>query len=123
MKTIEKKQRRKARTSYKVKLLNKSKLPRLSVFKSHANLHAQLIDDTKSITILCCPSLQKHIKSQFNELAKPYNIQGAKIIGKEIAKLCLKSGIKKIVFDKGSSKYTGRIKALCDEARSNGLEF
>ena len=92
--------------------------PRLNVFRSNANISAQIIDDVKGITLVSASSLEKDLK-----LTNGGNVEAAKIIGAEIAKRAQKANIKEVVFDRGGYLYHGRVKALAEAARENGLEF
>jgi len=90
--------------------------PRLSVYVSNINVYAQIIDDEKGHTLVSASSLEFR-----NEKLK--GIEKAKKVGELIAKRALEKGIKKVVFDRGGFKYTGRIKTLAEAAREGGLEF
>lgn len=92
--------------------------PRLNVFRSNANITAQIIDDEKGITLVSATSLEKDLK-----IKNGGNVEAAKIIGAEIAKRAIKANIKEVVFDRGGYLYHGRVKALAEAARENGLEF
>ena len=92
--------------------------PRLSVFRSNANITAQIIDDEKGVTLVSASSLEKELN-----LKNGGNVEAAKVIGAEIAKRAKKAKIKEVVFDRGGYLYHGRVKALADAARENGLEF
>ena len=92
--------------------------PRLNVFRSNANISAQIIDDVKGITLVSASSLEKELK-----LTNGGNVEAAKVIGAEIAKRANKANIKEVVFDRGGYLYHGRVKALAEAARENGLEF
>ena len=92
--------------------------PRLNVFRSNANITAQIIDDTKGVTLVSASSLESGLK-----IKKGGNIEAAKVIGAEIAKRAKKAKIKEVVFDRGGYLYHGRVKALAEAARENGLEF
>ena len=91
--------------------------PRLSVFRSNKQIYAQVIDDVKGVTIT---SASSHVKDSTQKVNKT---DQAKLIGKEIAENASKAGIKDIVFDRNGYLYHGRIKALADSARENGLKF
>ena len=97
-----------------------SERPRLSVYRSNENIYAQIIDDTNSITLIACSTLDRSIKLA---LSTGRTCNASKLIGEELAKLSLKKNIKKIVFDRGPYLYHGRIKALADGARAGGLQF
>ena len=92
--------------------------PRLNVFRSNANITAQIIDDEKGVTLVSASSLEKE-----RNIKNGGNIEAAKIIGAEIAKRAKKAKIKEVVFDRGGYLYHGRVKALAEAARENGLEF
>ena len=92
--------------------------PRLNVFRSNANITAQIIDDEKGITLVSASSLEKELK-----LKNGGNVEAAKIVGAEIAKRAKKAKITEVVFDRGGYLYHGRVKALAEAARENGLEF
>ena len=92
--------------------------PRLNVFRASANITAQIIDDTKGITLVSASTLEKELN-----IKNGGNVEAAKIIGAEIAKRAKKAKIDKVVFDRGGYLYHGRVKALAEAARENGLEF
>ena len=94
--------------------------PRLSVFRSHKHIFAQVIDDTAGHTLVAASTLTPELKEALEGKKK---VEKAFIVGEHIGKLCQKKGIKKVVFDRGGFKYHGRIKALADGARKSGLEF
>ena len=107
---------RKQRVRYKTKSI--SKRNRLSVFRSNNHLYAQLIDDTKGITLASASSIEKSIKDK--------NLQRkeiAELVGKTIAKKIISKRIDKVAFDRGKYKYHGLIKILAEAARSEGLNF
>ena len=89
--------------------------PRLCVFRSNSAIYAQIIDDTKGITLVSSSSLELKIKNN--------NLEAAAAVGKDIAEKAKKAKIKTVVFDRGGYIYHGRIKALAEVARENGLEF
>ena len=95
-----------------------SEIPRLNVFRSNSNISVQIIDDVKGVTLVSASSLDKSLKIQNGA-----NIEAAKIVGKDIAEKAKKLKIKKVVFDRGGYLYHGRVKALAEAARENGLEF
>ena len=90
--------------------------PRLSVFRSNKGIFVQVIDDEKQTTLASSSSVALNIKNGGN-------IEAAKLVGKDIAEKCNKLKIKKVVFDRGGYLYHGRVAALAEEARANGLEF
>ena len=97
----------------RVKLSGTSEFPRLAVYRSTKHIYAQLIDDEKGITLASASSLKM----------KGNNTEVATKVGEEIAKQAKKLKIKKVVFDRGGYLYHGRVAALADAARANGLEF
>ncbi|MDY6062797.1 MAG: 50S ribosomal protein L18 [Erysipelotrichaceae bacterium] len=90
--------------------------PRLSVFRSNAHIHCQIIDDVAGKTLVSCSTVE--LKS-----ANGGNISAAVEVGKEIAKRALANNIETVVFDRGGYLYHGRIKALAEAAREAGLKF
>ena len=94
--------------------------PRLNVFRSNANIYAQIIDDTVGNTLVSASTLEKEIKA---ELEKTNNVDAAAYLGTVIAKRAIEKGIKEVVFDRGGFIYQGKIAALADAAREAGLEF
>ena len=99
-------------------LSGNSERPRLCVFRSNANIEAQIIDDVKGVTLVSASSLEKELN-----LKNGGNIEAAKVVGAEIAKRAKKAKIKAVVFDRGGYLYHGRVKALAEAARDGGLEF
>ena len=98
------------------KLAGTAERPRLNVYRSLNHIYAQVIDDQKGETLVSTSTLVLKSKSGGN-------VASAKEIGKAVAELAVKKGIKKVVFDRGGYLYHGRIKALADAAREAGLEF
>ena len=104
------------RVRYKSKKISNRK--RLSVFRSNNHIYAQLIDDTKGLTLASSSSTEESIKSK--NLSRK---DTAELIGKNIAKKIISIGIDKVAFDRGKYKYHGLIKILAEAARSEGLNF
>jgi len=102
------------------KIFGTPERPRLSVFRSEKHIYAQIIDDTKGITLAAASTTEKALREK---LQKTWNIEAAKEVGKLIAERALAKGIKEVVFDRGGFKYHGRVKALADAAREVGLKF
>jgi large subunit ribosomal protein L18 len=94
--------------------------PRLSVFRSSQHIYAQIIDDLKGETVACASSIEKETRSSLKTGA---NVDAAKAVGKLVAQRALGKGIKDVIFDRGSYRYHGRVKALADAAREGGLNF
>jgi len=94
--------------------------PRLNVFRSLANIYAQVIDDEHGATLVSASSVDHTLKV---ELTGKKKAEQAKLVGAAIAARAKEKGITKVVFDRGGYKYHGRVKALADGAREAGLEF
>ena len=99
------------------KISGTSEVPRLSVFRSNKAIYAQIIDDESRTTLCSTSSLDKDLKIKGN------NVEAAKVVGKSIAEKAKQAKITKVVFDRGGYLYHGRVKALAEAARENGLEF
>ena len=93
--------------------------PRLNVFRSEANIYAQLIDDVAGVTLASASSLDK----EFSAKGKGGNIAAATEVGKLLAERAKAKGIETVVFDRGGYLYHGRVKALAEGAREGGLQF
>ena len=111
--------RKKYRVSNKVKKVAKKDRLRLSISRSSRNISAQIIDDSKNITILSASSVEKDIKSN----SKVNKTELSKIVAEKLAKKAQDKKITKIYFDRGIYKYHGRIKVFADTLRKNGMEF
>lgn len=92
--------------------------PRLSVFRSNANIFAQVIDDVSGTTLVAASSIDKEMK-----LANGGNAEAAKKVGELVARRALAKNITTVVFDRGGYIYHGRVKALAEAAREAGLKF
>jgi len=110
--------RKKRHARIRAKISGTPERPRLNVFRSNQHIYAQLIDDTKGITLASASTLEKDL-----DLESTKNIEAAKKVGELIAKRALEKGYKKVVFDRGGYLYHGRVKALAEAAREAGLEF
>jgi len=106
--------RRHARVRAKVS--GTKEIPRLNVFRSNKAIYAQVIDDEASNTLVSSSTVELKIKNGGN-------IEAAKLVGADIAKKCKAAKIKTVVFDRGGYQYHGRVEALAEAARENGLEF
>jgi large subunit ribosomal protein L18 len=111
--------RRRDRVRFKLKK-TRSKKPRLSIFISNCHIYAQVIDDAKSITLASSSTKDKELNKS---LSKTSNIDAAQVVGKSIASRLIKLGITEVIFDRGGNLYHGKVKALADSARENGLKF
>ena len=94
-----------------------SERPRLNVFRSETNIYAQIIDDTKGITLVSASSLEKGFECEGTKT------DAAKKVGEAIAERAKAKGIDTVVFDRGGYLYHGRVKALAEGAREGGLQF
>ena len=94
--------------------------PRLTVFRSSKHIYAQVIDDSKSVSLVAASTLTKELSKVDEEKTKR---EMAELVGATIAKACLARGITKVVFDRNGYIYHGRIRALADGARNAGLDF
>ena len=116
---LSKSTRKKFRVTNKVRKVAKPGRLRLSIFRSSKNISAQIIDDSKNITILSASSVEKDMKeariSNKSELSK--------IVAEKLAERAQEKKISKIYFDRGIYKYHGRIKIFAETLRKNGMEF
>jgi large subunit ribosomal protein L18 len=108
-----------ARRAYRTRnsIRANSDRPRLSVFRSSKHIYAQVIDDSKGVTVAAASSKALGDKA----VGKKSDV--AVLVGKAIAEAALAKGIKQVVFDRGPYQYHGRVKALADAAREGGLDF
>ena len=111
--------RKRFRVSNKAKKVASNDRFRLSISRSSKNISAQIIDDSKKITLISASSVEKDIKSK-NKVNKT---KLSKIVAEKLAKKALEKKIKKIFFDRGVYKYHGRIKTFAETLRENGMEF
>ncbi|MSP87287.1 MAG: 50S ribosomal protein L18 [Alphaproteobacteria bacterium] len=111
--------RRQIRVRSRIRRKSKDR-PRLSVFRSSQNIHAQIIDDAKGVTLVAASTLEKDIRTGLKTGA---NIEAAKAVGKALAERAVAAGVKSVVFDRGAYMFHGRVKALADAAREGGLSF
>ena len=102
------------------KISGTPEMPRLCVYRSNKYIYAQVIDDTKGITLVQASSLDPALKGQLDEVDKSGE---AKLVGKLVAERAKQAGVEKVVFDRGGYVYTGRVAALAVGAREAGLEF
>ena len=91
--------------------------PRLNVFRSNANIYAQIIDDVNGVTLVSANTLDKSFKGATG------NAEAAKKVGLMIAERAKEKGIEEVVFDRGGYVYHGRVAALAEGAREGGLKF
>jgi large subunit ribosomal protein L18 len=110
--------RQKIRYRIRKKVVGVAAKPRLSVFRSNAEIYAQLIDDATGTTLAAASSREADIVAQ-----KVPKVGKSKLVGTSIAQKATSLGITTCVFDRGGNLYHGRVKALADGAREGGLKF
>ncbi len=111
--------RKRFRVSNKVKKVAPTERFRLSISRSSKNIFAQIIDDSKSVTLIAASSIEKDIKAA----SKTNKTDLSKIVAEKLAKKAQEKKITKIYFDRGVYKYHGRIKVFAEILRKNGMEF
>ena len=111
-------QRQKIRYRIRKKVQGTATKPRLSVFRSNADIYCQLIDDVTGLTLAASSSREKDIAAQ-----KLPKVDKAKLTGASLAKKALALSLTTCVFDRGGNLYHGRIKAVAEGAREGGLQF
>ena len=109
--------RRQRRTRFKIRQTAGGK-PRLTVYRSSKHIYAQLIDDSKGVTLASASTAEKEL-----DVSKSWNKEAAAEVGKRVAERALKAGVTDVVFDRGGYIFHGRIKSLADAARETGLKF
>ena len=110
-------QRLKRHKRVRTKLSGTPERPRLNVFRSNANIYAQIIDDVNGVTLVSANTLEKEFEGATG------NCEAAKKVGAVLAERAKEKGIEEVVFDRGGYVYHGRIAALSDGAREAGLKF
>jgi large subunit ribosomal protein L18 len=119
MKTSVKTSRRQnIRYRIRAKISGTAQKPRLSVFRSNADIYCQLIDDVNGVTLSAASSREKDIQAQAGT-----KIEKSKLVGQSLARKAKELGVEKVVFDRGGNLYHGRVKAVADGAREGGLVF
>ena len=110
-------QRLKRHTRVRGKISGTPERPRLNVFRSNANIYAQVIDDVNGVTLASASTLDKDFEGAAG------NAEAAKKVGLKVAERALAKGIETVVFDRGGYVYHGRVAALAEGAREGGLKF
>jgi large subunit ribosomal protein L18 len=119
--TAKKITRQRKRKRIRKKISGTSERPRLVVFRSARNIYAQLVDDSQEKTILGVSTLNPDLQ---DAVAKAKTkVEAASLVGKSIAEKAKSKKINTVVFDRGSYLYHGRVKAVAEAARKNGLKF
>ena len=116
-KTNRKLERERRHRRVRTKISGTAECPRLCVFRSNTNVYAQVIDDTKGVTLVQASTLDKEVKTKHS------NKEAAKEVGTLVAKRALEKNIKTVVYDRGGYVYHGVVKELAEAAREAGLEF
>ena len=116
-KTNRKLERERRHRRVRTKISGTAECPRLCVFRSNTNVYAQIIDDTKGVTLVQASTLDKEVKTKHS------NKDAAKEVGTLVAKRALEKNIKTVVYDRGGYVYHGVVKELAEAAREAGLEF
>ena len=109
--------RKKRHNRIRRKVSGTAECPRLNVFRSNKNIYAQLIDDVEGVTLASASTVDSEISTEDSK------VEQSAAVGKLLAERAKENNIVKVVFDRGGYKYHGRVKALADSARENGLEF
>jgi large subunit ribosomal protein L18 len=110
--------RRKRHARVRSKVSGTAARPRLNVFRSNKHIYAQLIDDVNGVTLASASTMDKELNVESTS-----NLEAAVKVGELVAKRAVEKGVSEVVFDRGGYLYHGRIKALADAARENGLQF
>jgi large subunit ribosomal protein L18 len=110
--------RQKIRYNIRKKVAGTAEKPRMSIFRSNAEIYVQLIDDENSVTLASASSRDKDIAAQ-----KGTRVEKSRMVGAAIARKATELGIGKVVFDRGGNLYHGRVKSVADGAREGGLVF
>lgn len=113
-------QRYKRQLRVRGKISGSQERPRLNVFRSLSGIYAQLIDDGAGHTLASASSIDTELRG---ELKGKNKTEQARLVGAAVAKRAIAKGVKKIVLDRGGFRYAGRVKALAEGARKEGLEF
>lgn len=109
-----KEQRNRRHARVRAKVVGSAERPRLSIYKSNTSLFAQIIDDSKGLTLVSVSSASEKGKTP---------LERAEVAAKDLAKKAVAKGIKAVVFDRGGFKFVGTVKAFADAAREGGLDF
>lgn len=112
--------RKRRHARVRLKLSGTSECPRLNVYRSLNHIYAQIIDDTKGVTVCACSTVEKEVIKLIADCDKK---GAAKVVGQELAKKALAKGVDTVVFDRGGYLYTGRVQSVADGAREAGLKF
>lgn len=120
MKLNRKQLRQKRHRRIRRKLYGTAQRPRLSVFRSHQHIYAQVIDDNQQHTLAAASTVDRHLRQTLDNTR---TCQASAEVGKLVAQRALDQGIKNVVLDRGGNQYHGRIRSLAEAARETGLTF
>lgn len=112
--------RRRRQTRIRAKVHGSAARPRLNVYRSVANIYAQVIDDEEGRTLVSASTIDNEVAVQIEGKTK---VEAARIVGRIVAERARNAGIETVTFDRGGNKYHGRIAALAEGAREGGLKF
>ncbi len=107
-------------TRVRIGVKGNAQRPRLCIYRSLAEIYAQVIDDQAGKTIASASTIDSDLRGQMEGKKKS---EQAKLVGKALAERAKDKGVQMVVFDRGGNKYTGRVKALAEGAREGGLQF
>lgn len=119
--TMEKKMKRLRRARRTRAKIRELEVNRLTIFRTPRHMYAQIIAPNSSEVLACASTLEKAVKSEIE--GSTGNVGAAVVVGKMIAERAKKAGVESVAFDRSGFKYHGRVKALADAARENGLKF
>jgi len=120
MSKITKSQRRSRRATKTRSQIREKGKARLSVFRSANHIYAQIIDDSQGQTLAAASTVEKDVSAEMNHGG---NVEAARKVGETIASRAKEAGVADVAFDRGGYQYHGRVKALAEAARENGLKF
>ena len=115
--------RQKRHTRVRKRVQGTPERPRLNIYRSSNNIYAQIIDDLAGRTLAAASSLDASLKGDKSSKSAGGNVEAAKTVGTLVAERAKSAGVTKVVFDRGGYLYHGRVQALADAARENGLDF
>jgi len=120
MKSTPREARIKRHYRVRAKIAGTADRPRLAVFRSLNHIYAQVIDDNKGVTLVSASTVDPEVVAGLEGKVKKSQ---AEVVGQTVAKRAMEKGVTEVVFDRGGYKYTGRVQALADAARKQGLKF
>jgi large subunit ribosomal protein L18 len=113
-------QRRRRHQRLRRKVVGTAERPRLNVFRSLNHIYAQVIDDGQGHTLAAASTLDPEVRGQVADMEK---IKQAEVVGRVVARRAQEAGVSQVVFDRGGYQYHGRVRALAEGAREEGLQF